>query len=166
MDVLAIRQHRTLPSFNNGASSLDVDVARGGIEFLKDQLVPAVWMINANGDWSTLTNWNSGQTPIAPVQGPGQVARVGTLTMPTPRLPGAAGSVTTSGQHDTVILERPNTNITVTLSTAVLHARKLYRAGTLKSHRRLLVVLRSPSSDSTTNGAQFSAPVTLAAVPP
>ncbi len=149
----------TLPSF--GAGSLDADVVRGGIEFLKDQLVPAVWMNNTSGDWSTLTNWNSGQTPIAPVQGPGQVARVGTLTMPTPRLPGAAGSGTTSGQHDTVILERPNTNITVTLSTGSHNIRKLYMRETLDITGGSLVVLFAPSSDSTTNGAQFSGPVTL-----
>ena len=150
-----------LPSWGGGAVDLDADVLRGGIEFLKDQLVPAVWMNNTSGDWSTLTNWNSGQTPIAPVQGPGQVARVGTLTMPTPRLPGAAGSGTTSGQHDTVILERPNTNITVTLSAGSHNIRKLYQRETLNITGGSLVVLFAPFPDSTTNGAQFSGPVTL-----
>jgi autotransporter-associated beta strand protein len=150
-----------LPSFMSGTANLDFDVVRGGIEFLKDQLVPAVWMNDASGSWSTLINWNSGQTPIAPVQGPGQVARVGTLTMPTPRLPGAAGSGTTSGQHDTVILERPNTNITVTLSSGTHNIRKLYQRETLNITGGSLVVLFAPSSDSTTNGAQFSGPVTL-----
>ena len=149
----------TIPSF--GAASLDADVARGGIEFLKDQLIPAVWMIDASGDWSTLTNWNSGQTPVAPVQGPGQVPRVGTLTMPTPRLPGAAGTGTTSGQHDTVILERPNTNITVTLATGTHNIRKLYQRETLNLTGGSLTVNFAPSADSTTNGAQFSGPVTL-----
>ena len=149
----------TLPSF--GAGSLDADVVRGGIEFLKDQLVPAVWMNNTSGDWSTLTNWNSGKTPVAPVTGSGQVAPVGTQTLPTPRLPGAAGSGTTSGQHDTVILERPNTNITVTLSTGSHNIRKLYMRETLNITGGSLVVLFAPSSDSTTNGAQFSGPVTL-----
>ena len=149
----------TISSF--GATSLDADVVRGGLEFLKDQLIPAVWMNNSSGDWSTLTNWNSGQTPIAPVQGPGQVARVGTLTMPTPRLPGAAGTGTTSGQHDTVILERPNTNITVTLSTGTHNIRKLYQRETLSLTGGSLTVNFVPSSDSTTNGAQFSGPVTL-----
>ena len=150
-----------LPSWGGGAVDLDADVLRGGIEFLKDQLVPAVWTHNASGDWSTVTNWNSGQTPIAPVQGPGQAARVGTLTMPTPRLPGAAGSGTTSGQHDTVILERPNTNITVTLSTGTHNIRKLYQRETLNITGGSLTVNFAPSVDSTTNGAVFSGPVTL-----
>ena len=34
-------------------------------------------MNDVSGDWSTLNNWNSGQAPIAPVTGPGQVAPVG-----------------------------------------------------------------------------------------
>jgi hypothetical protein len=42
-----------LPSYNSGTANLDFDVVRGGVEFLKDQLVPAVWMHNNNGDWST-----------------------------------------------------------------------------------------------------------------
>ncbi|NOS69457.1 MAG: hypothetical protein HOP33_05940 [Verrucomicrobia bacterium] len=150
-----------LPSYNSGNNNLDADVARGGIEFLKDQLVPAVWMNDISGDWSTLTNWNSGQTPIAPVQGPGQVARVGTFTMPTPRLPGASGSGVTSGQYDTVILERPNANITVTLSAGTHNIRKLYMRETLNITGGALTVNYVPSSDSTTNGAQFSGPVTL-----
>ena len=37
-------------------------------------------MNDSSGDWSTLTNWNSGQTPTLPVPGAGQVAPVGTLT--------------------------------------------------------------------------------------
>ena len=52
-----------LNSFNNGNSNLDLNVAQGGIEFFKDQLVPALWMSDTDGDWSTLTDWNSGQTP-------------------------------------------------------------------------------------------------------
>ncbi len=35
-----------LNSFNNGGSNLDMDVAQGGVEFLKDNLVPALWMNN------------------------------------------------------------------------------------------------------------------------
>jgi hypothetical protein len=81
-----------LNSFSSGTANLDADVLRGGIEFLRDQLVPAVWTSDSSGSWNTLTNWNSGRTPIAPVPGPGQVAPVGTQTLPTPRLPGAAGS--------------------------------------------------------------------------
>ncbi|HET6406595.1 MAG TPA: glycoside hydrolase family 25 protein, partial [Chthoniobacteraceae bacterium] len=86
-----------LNGYANGTANIDVDVAQGGMEFLKDQLVPALWVTNSNGDWATITNWNSGVTPVAPVQGPGQVPRVGTLTLPATRLP--------SG-NDTVILDR------------------------------------------------------------
>ena len=57
------RSGERLQSFNNGGSNLDGDVANGGIEFLKDHLVPALWMNDSSGDWSTLANWNSGQTP-------------------------------------------------------------------------------------------------------
>lgn len=150
-----------LQSFNNGANNLDFDVAHGGIEFLKDQLIPAVWMHDSGGDWSTLTNWNSGQTPVTPVTGPGQVSPVATSPLPTARLPGAAGSGVTSGQHDTVILERPNANIIVTLSSGTHNLRKLYLRETLNITGGALTVNYVPSADSTTNGAQFSGPVTL-----
>lgn len=150
-----------LQSFNSGGSNLDFDVARGGVEFLKDNLVPALWRNDSSGDWSTLANWNSGQTPVAPVQGPGQVARVGTLVMPTPRLPGAAGSDVTSGQNDTVILERPNANITVTLSTGSHNIRKLYMRESLEITGGSLAINYVPSADSTPISAQFSGPVSL-----
>lgn len=146
---------------NNKAANTDVNVANGGIEFLKDNLVPALWMNDNSGDWSTLANWNSGQTPVAPVQGPGQVARVGALTLPTPRLPGAAGSGVTSGQHDTVILDRPNANITVTISTGSHNVRKLYARETLNITGGTLDVNYVPSADSTPISAQFSAAVAL-----
>jgi autotransporter-associated beta strand protein len=150
-----------LPSFNNGGSNLDLDVVRGGIEFLRDQLVPALWMNDSDGLWTTLTNWNSGQTPLAPVTGPGQVAPVGTQTLPTPRLPGAAGAGVTSGQFDTVILERPNANIIVTLSSGTHNIRKLYQRETLNITGGSLIVNYVPSPDSSTNGAEFSGPVAL-----
>ncbi|HEV2293374.1 MAG TPA: GH25 family lysozyme [Tepidisphaeraceae bacterium] len=94
---------------NLGGSNTDVNVAQGNIEFLKDQQVPALWTSTTGGNWATLSNWNSGQTPEAPVQGPGQVARVGPLTLPAVRLPGA---------EDNVNLDRPNENVSITLSTA------------------------------------------------
>jgi autotransporter-associated beta strand protein len=160
-----------LTSFNGGGSNLDFDVAHGDIEYLQDYLVPAVWMNNSNGDWSTLANWNSGQTPIAPVQGPGQVARVGPMTLPTPRLPGAAGSGVTAGLNDTVILERPAANITVTLSTGTHNIRKLYMRETLNITGGSLTVNYDPNystgagfPNSLRSGpisAQFSGPVTL-----
>ncbi|MGC3957168.1 MAG: GH25 family lysozyme [Verrucomicrobiota bacterium] len=150
-----------LQSFNNGGSNLDFDAIRGGLEFLKDQLVPALWMSDSSGDWSTLTNWNSGQTPVAPVTGSGQVIPVGTQTLPTPRLPGTVGSGPTSGQHDTVILQRPNASITVTLSSGTHNIRKLYVREALNITGGALTVNYAPSPDSTTNGAQFSGPVTM-----
>jgi autotransporter-associated beta strand protein len=150
-----------LPSFNNGGSNLDGDVANGGIEFLKDQLVPAIWTHDGSGSWSTLTNWNGGLAPVAPVTGPGQVAPVGLQTLPTPRLPGAAGSTPSSGPHDTVILDRPNASITVTLSSGTYNIRKLYVRETLNLGGGSLTVNYAPSADSTINGAQFSGSVTL-----
>jgi autotransporter-associated beta strand protein len=149
-----------LPSYSTTAN-LDVDVARGGLEFLKDQLIPAVWMNDSSGDWSTLTNWNSGQTPVAPVTGPGQVAPAATGPLPTPRLPGASGTGVIAGQNDTVILERPNANITATLASGTHNIRKLYMRETLNITGGSLTINYVPSSDSTTNAAQFSGPVTL-----
>jgi autotransporter-associated beta strand protein len=150
-----------LQSFNNGGSNLDFDVAKGGVEFLKDNLVPALWWNDSDGDWSTLANWNSGQAPVAPVQGPGQVARVGSLTLPSVRLPGAAGSGVNSGQNDTVILDRPNANVTVTLSTGTHNIRKLYAREALNIMGGSLNVNYTPSADSTPIAGQFSAPVNL-----
>jgi autotransporter-associated beta strand protein len=150
-----------LQSYNNGGSNLDADVARGGLEFLKDQLIPAVWMNDLSGDWSTLTNWNSGQTPVQPVPGPGQVTPVATGPLPTPRLPGAAGSGPTSGQNDTVILERPNANIIVTLSSGTHNLRKLYLRESLNITGGSLTINYVPSADSTPISAQFSGPASL-----
>jgi autotransporter-associated beta strand protein len=161
-----------LQSFNNGGSNLDMDVSQGDIEYLKDSLVPAVWMNNNSGDWATLTNWNSGQPAIVPATGPGQVQPVGTQTLPTPRLPGAAGSGPTSGQYDTVILERPNANITTTISTGAFNIRKLYMREALDITGGSLTINYNPNyvSDTATYpnalrsgpvSAQFSGPVTM-----
>jgi autotransporter-associated beta strand protein len=150
-----------LNSFNNGNSNLDFNVANGGIEFLKDQLVPAVWWNDTSGDWSTLSNWNSGQPVIAPIRAPDQLAPIGTQTLPTPRLPGAAGSGPTSGQHDTVILDRPNANITVTLSTGSHNIRKFYVRETFRMTGGSLNVNYVPSADSTPMSMQISSSVSL-----
>ena len=150
-----------LNGIGNGNANVDVDVAHGGVEYVKDHLVPALWLTDTSGDWSTLGNWNSGQTPVAPVQGPGQVARVGALTLPTPRLPGAAGTAVTDGLNDTVILERANANITVTLSTGAQNIRKLYAREALNITGGSLNINYVPSADSTPISAQFSAPVSL-----
>jgi autotransporter-associated beta strand protein len=116
---------------NGGASNTDVNVAHGNIEFVKDQMVPALWMQSTSGNWETLANWNSGLTPVAPVQGTGQVARVGAMTLPGARLPGqadpnnAANGTNVTGADDTVNLNRPNENITVTLSQGTYNLRRL-----------------------------------------
>jgi autotransporter-associated beta strand protein len=150
-----------LQSFNNGNQDIDFNVANGGIEFLKDKLVPAIWMNNTSGDWATMSNWNSGQTPAAPVVSPGQLTRVGPLTLPTARLPGAAGDGVTSGQHDTVILERASATITVTHSTGATNIRKLYVREALNITGGELTINYVPSPDSTPISAQFSAAVSL-----
>lgn len=144
------------------SGSLDVNVAQGGVEFLKDKLVPAVWMNDLSGEWTTLSNWNSGVTPLAPVQGPGQVARVGTMVLPTPRLPGVDDvPKNVDGQNDTVILDRPNANITVTLSSGTHNIRKLYARETLNITGGSLTINYIPVADSTPISAQFTANVSL-----
>lgn len=104
-----------LNSFNSGGSNLDLNVAQGNIEFVKDYQVPALWTSPSDGNWVTMSNWNSGQNPAAPVQGPGQVARVGTLDLPVARLPGL---------QDNVDINRPNENITVTLDRGYQSVRR------------------------------------------
>jgi autotransporter-associated beta strand protein len=150
-----------LQSFNNGGSNLDFDVAQGGTEFLKDKMVPALWMNDSDGNWSTLANWNSGQAPVAPVTGPAQVAPVGTQTLPTPRLPGAAGSAVTAGLNDTVTLDRPNAAITVTIDSGTHNIRKLYARESLNISNGTLTINYVPAADSTPISAQLSAPVSL-----
>jgi autotransporter-associated beta strand protein len=141
-----------LNGYANGTANIDVDVAQGGMEFIKDFYVPALWMSNSNGQWTTLSNWNSGLTPVAPVQGPGQVPRVGSLTLPAIRLPGS---------NDTVVLDRPNANVTVTLDSGTHDIRKLYVRETLNMTGGSLAIHYVPSADSTPVAAQFSGPVSL-----
>jgi autotransporter-associated beta strand protein len=144
------------------SGNLDVNVAQGGVEFLKDKLVPAVWMNDSSGEWTTLSNWNSGQTPVAPVQGPGQVPRVGGMFLPTPRLPGVDDvPLNVNGQNDTVILDRPNADITVTLSSGSHDIRKLYAREALNITGGSLTINYTPVADSTPISAQFSANVSL-----
>jgi autotransporter-associated beta strand protein len=121
-----------LSGYANGGANIDVNVSHGDIEFVKDRLVPALWWHDNSGDWSTLTNWNSGQPVIAPPVVANMTPRQGSTTLPVPRLPGASGSGPTSGQNDTVILERPNANITVTLSSGTHNIRKLYMRESLE----------------------------------
>ena len=157
-----------IPGFPD--TTCDADVSHGDIEYVRNHLVPAVWWNDSSGDWSTLANWNSGQTPVAPVTPPDQPQPFATGGLPAARLPGAAGTGPTSGQYDTVILERPAANITVTLSTGSHNIRKLYMRETLNITGGSLTVNYDPAyraDDSTfvlhggPISAQFSGPVTL-----
>ena len=139
-------------AIGNGANNVDVNVAQGGIELLKDLYVPALWVTNVSGQWTTLSNWNSGLTAVAPVQGTGQVSRVGTLVLPTPRLPAA---------NDNVVLDHPTAAVTVTLSSGAQSIRKLTMRETLNITGGSLTINYVPSWDSTPIAAQFSGPVTL-----
>lgn len=176
----------SIPGINSVDSTVDGNVAHGDIEYVKNYLVPAVWWHDASGDWSTLTNWNSGQplstfnasdlnnppAPYVPRVGDGQTTPFASYTLPVPRLPGVAGSgpAATSGVHDTVILERPNANITVTISTGTYNVRKLYMRETLNITGGSLTVNYNPTyrANNSANvlhggpiSAQFSGPVTL-----
>ena len=155
----------------NGDGTTDGDVSQGDIEFVRDTLVPAVWWNDSSGDWSTLTNWNSGQPVVTPQVGTGQAPQFTTSPLPVARLPGAAGTGPTSGQYDTVILERPSANITVTISTGAHNVRKLYMrealnitGGTLTINYDPLYNFNVGNATALRSGpisAQFSGAVTL-----
>src|ERR1035437_7963100 len=161
----------SMPGFNAVDGTDDGDVSHGDIEYVRNYLVPAVWWNNSSGDWSTLANWNSGQVVVAPVTPTNQAPPyANTGPLPTARLPGAARSGPTSGQYDTVILERPSANITVTLSTGSYNIRKFYMRETLNITGGSLTINYNPTyraDDSTTVlhggplSAQLSGPVTL-----
>ncbi len=140
-----------LQGIASGTANVDVDVAHGGIEYLKDHLVPALWLNNSSGDWTTLANWNSGEVPTAPVTGPGQVPPTSTA-LPAPRLPGA---------NDTVVLDRTGANITVTLATGTQNIRKLYVREALNIAGGTLNIGYVPTDDSTPIAAEFSEAVSL-----
>lgn len=162
-------QYSTTGGVTGYSGNLDKNAANGGMEFVKDFLVPALWMNDSSGEWTTLSNWNSGMEPVEPVQGPGQVARVGgTWTAgtvparPAQRLPGVDDTIRgVDGQNDTVVLNRPNASITVTLSSGSHNIRKLYVNETLNITGGALTVNYVPSPDSTPFGAQFSGAVSL-----
>ena len=143
-----------LSSFNNGNTNLDVNVAQGDIEFVKDRLVPAVWLHDAGGEWTDLANWNSGVAPIVPVQGLGQVPRVGPLTLPTERLPTG---------DDTVVLDRPGADIAVRISTGNHSIRKLELFESLTIDGGSLSLSYEPSVYSTPYAAYIGGDLTVAA---
>jgi autotransporter-associated beta strand protein len=99
-----------------GANAVDVDLdlAHGGIEYLRDMLVPALWMSDASGDWSDISKWNSNNA--------GYVAG-NDATGPAPRRPGEIA--TTNGTNDTVILNRTSANPIITFSNGNTTIRKL-----------------------------------------
>ena len=150
-----------LTSFNSGGSNLDFNVANGGVEFLKDQLVPAVWWTDASGDWGTLANWNSGQAALVPVRATGQLAPIGTQTLPTPRLPGVSGTAPTSGINDTVILDRPAADVTVTLSSGTYAIRKLFLREAFAMTGGSLTVNYVPVAESTPTSIQVSSSASI-----
>ncbi len=141
-----------LSGYKNGTANIDVNVANGGPEFLRDNLVPALWVSGADGNWSSLANWNSGQTPVAPVQGPGQAARVGALTLPAVRLPGSL---------DTVVLDRAAGNVTVTLDSGSHNIRKLVTREALNISGGSLTVNYTPVVESTPYSVLISSAVSL-----
>ena len=145
-------QYTSVGQLSAHSGNLDLNVAQGGTEFLKDHLVPALWTADNDGQWTTLSNWNSGQTPTAPVQGPGQVPRFGSLVLPSVRLPGS---------DDTVILDRAGASVTVTLASGAHNIRKLDVRESLNITGGSLSINYVPSADSTPISAQFSAPVSL-----
>lgn len=176
----------SIPGITSLDSTVDGNVSHGDIEYVKNSLVPAVWWHNLSGEWGTLTNWNSGQplftfnagdlnnppAPYVPRVGEGQTTPFTPYTLPVLRLPGMTGSgpASTSGAHDTVILERPNANITVTLSSGTYNIRKLYMRETLNLTGGSLTInydptYRADNSATVLHGgplsAQFSGPVTL-----
>jgi autotransporter-associated beta strand protein len=162
-----------VPGFNTVDTGIDSNVAHGDIEYVRNYLVPAVWMNDSSGDWSTLANWNSGRAVTVPQQGPGQAPAFSydAAALPSPRLPGAnSGIGATHGQYDTVILERPGANITVTHSTGGTNIRKLYMREALDITGGALTVnynplYRADNSNEVLHGgsisAQFSGPVSL-----
>jgi len=162
-------QYDTTGGVTGFSGDLDKNVANGGMEFVKDYLVPAIWMNDSSGEWTDMANWNSGVAPVEPVQGAGQVARVGgswttgaVPARPAQRLPGIDDAIRgVDGQNDTVVLNRPSANITVTLSSGDHNIRKLYVNETLNITGGSLTVNYVPSADSTPFAAQFSGAVSL-----
>lgn len=160
----------SVPGINTVDPNIDGNVSHGDLEFVRNYLIPAVWWNDESGDWSTLANWNSGQTPVAPVPGPGQATPFATGPLPVARLPGAAGSGPDSGQYDTVILERPEADITVSITTGSHNVRKLYMRESLAITGGSLTINYDPTyrpdNSATVRhagpiSAQFSGPVTL-----
>jgi len=160
----------------------DGDVAQGDIEFVKDHLIPAIWSKDdqdndfRDGNWNELEMWNSGVTPIAPTphsQLPLQLppSASGPSTLPTPRVAGDPGPGSTSGIHDTVILDVADQNVTVTHSSGSHNIRKLFMRESLNITGGTLTINYDPlynfnidnpfAKRSGPISAQFSGAVTM-----
>ena len=49
-----------VPGIGNGTTDpVDLDVAHGDVEYVKQFLMPAAWVANASGQWTTAANWNA-----------------------------------------------------------------------------------------------------------
>lgn len=170
-------QYSTTGGIPGYSSNIDKDVANGGIEFVKDFLVPALWTTNDSGDWSDLTKWNSGAEAVQPPILPGQVPPPNFLAggvpwstaspsdleaKPVARAPGVDVPLQgVYGSNDTVILERTSANPTITLSSGAYNIRKLYARETFNITGGSLGIGYVPSPDSTPFSAQFSAAVSI-----
>ncbi|HEX8522311.1 MAG TPA: GH25 family lysozyme [Tepidisphaeraceae bacterium] len=127
-----------VPGIGNNAVNVDLDVANGGVEWVRDYLIPALWTKDAGGDWSTISNWNSDADP----SGLG----------PAARLPGPI---------DTIILQRDNANPVISMTTGTHNIRKLFTYEPLNITGGSLTINYVPNADSTPMSAVFSSPVTL-----
>ena len=120
------------------SGNVDLDVAQGGVEYLKDFLNPALWTNDNSGEWTTIANWNTNADP----SGKG----------PAARLPGG---------NDTLILDRGSANPIITLSSGAQSIRKLYVREALNIAGGSLTVTYAPLAESTPISAQFSSTVSL-----
>jgi autotransporter-associated beta strand protein len=173
-------QYSTSGGIPGFSGNIDKNAANGGIEFVKDFLIPAMWLSNSSGEWTTLANWNSGQAPTLPPGPPtvpscgtcpvgttGQLAPIGTQTFPTPRAPGDTNATSTSGEHDTVIIDRTGASVTVTHSSGAHEIRKLLMREALNVTGGSLTISYDPASwdfdapSSLPVSARFSGPVAL-----
>lgn len=110
---------------------VDLDVANGDIEFVKDFLVPAMLVSDTSVDWSTIATWNINAISI-PAKGVDIPAR-------------------TPEGDDTVILDRPSANPTITLSSGVHSIRRLTNKETLSLAGGTLSVSKTATVSGPTN---------------
>jgi GH25 family lysozyme M1 (1,4-beta-N-acetylmuramidase) len=126
-----------VPISSTGSLNIDTDVAHGDIEFVKDYLVPALWTVDADGQWTTMSNWNSGVDQSSWVDNNGTAHFDAGLAA---RLPGA---------NDTVQLNRPTGNFLVTLSSGTQSIRRLFSFERLSINGGSLIVSRAAQFDNT-----------------